>query len=355
MMMRINKKKNSSFRVEGSLFEIDSKYEPIDSIGKGSYGIVCSCRNTDTNEKVAIKKISDVFSSQVDALRTLRELIILRNIRHHNVVQLKDVMITCSKSTFKEVYAVYEFMDSDLHQIIQSPQPLSPEHCQYFMFQLLEGVKYLHLTNIIHRDLKPANLLINANCNMKICDFGLARTSGGDGGEFMTEYVVTRWYRAPELLICRNSYDTSIDVWSVGCIFAEILLRRPLFPGHNPLDQLKRVIDFLGSPTESDLDFLDNPKAINFIKGLPRTKGVCWKAMFPEADSLALDLLQRMLVFNPKKRITIADALQHPYMFDLYNPTEYPPSHKTLDVNIDAYVGETNLRDMLWSEMLFYK
>ncbi|XP_021865570.2 mitogen-activated protein kinase 3 [Spinacia oleracea] len=354
-MMRLNKKKNSSFRVEGSLFEIDAKYEPIDYIGKGSYGIVCSCINKDNNQKVAIKKTIDVFSSQEDALRNLRELIILRNIRHHNVVQLKDVMITSSKSTFKEVYAVYEFMDSDLHRIIQSPQPLSPYHCQYFMFQLLEGLKYLHSTNIIHRDLKPANLLINANCDMKICDFGLARTTRGDhSGEFMTEYVVTRWYRAPELLVCSNSYDKSIDVWSVGCIFAEILLRRPLFPGQNPLDQLKRVIDFLGTPTESDLDFINNSKAIKFIKGLPYAKGVCWKAMFPGVDSLALDLLQRMLVFNPRKRITIAEALQHPYMSDLYEPEECPRSQTTLDVDIDAYVGETKLRDMFWREMSFY-
>ncbi|XP_073283060.1 mitogen-activated protein kinase homolog NTF3-like, partial [Primulina huaijiensis] len=175
-----------------TLFEIDTKYVPIKPIGRGAYGIVCSSVNRETNEKVAIKKIYNAFENRIDALRTLRELKLLRHLRHENVIALKDVMLPIHKGSFKDVYLVYELMDTDLHQIIKSSQTLSNDHCQYFLFQLLRGLKYLHSANILHRDLKPGNLLINANCDLKICDFGLARTNSSKG-QFMTEYVVTRW------------------------------------------------------------------------------------------------------------------------------------------------------------------
>ncbi|KAJ7955429.1 Mitogen-activated protein kinase [Quillaja saponaria] len=296
-----------------TLFEIDTKYVPIKPIGRGAYGVVCSSINRETNEKVAIKKIGNVFENRIDALRTLRELKLLRHIRHENVIALKDVMIPIHMTSFKDVYLVYELMDTDLHQIIKSSQPLSSDHCKYFIFQLLRGLKYLHSANILHRDLKPGNLLVNANCDLKICDFGLARTSRGHG-QFMTEYVVTRWYRAPELLLCCDNYGTSIDVWSVGCIFAEILGRKPIFPGTECLNQLKLIISVLGSLHESDLQFIDNPKARKFIKSLPYTRGTHFSCLYPQADPLAIDLLQRMLVFDPTKRITVTEALQHPYI-----------------------------------------
>ncbi|XP_022876022.1 mitogen-activated protein kinase homolog NTF3-like [Olea europaea var. sylvestris] len=158
-----------------TLFEIDTKYVPIKPIGRGAYGIVCSSVNRETSEKVAIKKIYNAFENRIDALRTLRELKLLRHLRHENIIALKDVMLPNHKRSFKDVYLVYELMDTDLHQIIKSSQTLSNDHCQYFLFQLLRGLKYLHSANILHRDLKPGNLLINANCELKICDFGLAR------------------------------------------------------------------------------------------------------------------------------------------------------------------------------------
>ncbi|KAE8709512.1 Mitogen-activated protein kinase 7 [Hibiscus syriacus] len=157
-----------------TLFEIDTKYVPIKPIGRGAYGIVCSSINRETNEKVAIKKIHNVFENRVDALRTPRELKLLRHIRHENVIALKDVMMPTHRTSFNDVYLVFELMDTDLHQSIKSSQPLSNDHCKNFIFQLLRGMKYLHSANILHRDLKPGNLLVNANCDLKICDFGLA-------------------------------------------------------------------------------------------------------------------------------------------------------------------------------------
>lgn len=219
--------------------------------------------------------------------------------------------------------------------------------------QLLRGLKYLHSANILHRDLKPGNLLINANCDLKICDFGLARTSSGKG-QFMTEYVVTRWYRAPELLLCCDNYGTSIDVWSVGCIFAELLGRKPIFPGTECLNQLKLIVNILGSQTEDDLEFIDNPKARRYIKSLPYSPGAPLSRLYPNAHPLAIDLLQKMLVFDPSKRISVTDALQHPYMSPLYDPTCDPPAQVPIDLDIDEDLGEEMIREMMWEEMLNY-
>lgn len=336
-----------------TLFEIDTKYVPIKPIGRGAYGVVCSSINKETNEKVAIKKIHNAFENRVDALRTLRELKLLRHLRHENVIALKDVMLPVHPKNFKDVYLVYELMDTDLHQIIKSSQALTNDHCQYFLFQLLRGLKYLHSANILHRDLKPGNLLINANCDLKICDFGLARTSSGKG-QFMTEYVVTRWYRAPELLLCCDKYGTSIDVWSVGCIFAELLGRKPLFPGTECLNQLKLIINILGSQKDADLEFIDNPKAKKFIKSLPYSPGTPLSRLYPTAHPLAIDLLQKMLVFDPTKRISVTEALQHPYMSPLYDPRNNPPAQVPIDLDIDEDLDEDMIREMMWKEILHY-
>ncbi|GJM90200.1 hypothetical protein PR202_ga06458 [Eleusine coracana subsp. coracana] len=303
-----------------TLFEIDTKYVPIKPIGRGAYGIVCSSVNRETNEKVAIKKIHNVFDNRVDALRTLRELKLLRHLRHENVIALKDIMMPTHRRTFKD---------------------------------LLRGLKYLHSAEILHRDLKPGNLLVNANCDLKICDFGLARTNSSKG-QFMTEYVVTRWYRAPELLLCCDNYGTSIDVWSVGCIFAELLGRKPIFPGTECLNQLKLIVNVLGTMSESDLEFIDNAKARRYIKSLPYTPGVHLASMYPHAHPLAIDLLQKMLIFDPTKRISVTEALEHPYMSPLYDLSANPPAQVPIDLDIDENISAEMIREMMWQEMLHY-
>ena len=153
------------------------RYEPIKAIGKGAYGVVCSALDKATNKKVAIKKITGAFENETDSRRTLREIKLLKHLQHENVIALVDVLLPPSLAEFNDVYLVYELMDTDLQQIIRSPQLLSDDHCQYFIYQLLRGTKYIHSANVLHRDLKPQNLLLNASCDLKICDFGLARTS----------------------------------------------------------------------------------------------------------------------------------------------------------------------------------
>ncbi|EPS64079.1 hypothetical protein M569_10702, partial [Genlisea aurea] len=225
------------YNVLGHIFEVPAKYiPPIAPIGRGAYGLVCSATNAETNEKVAIKRIANAFDNRIDAKRTLREIKLLTHMDHENVIKLTDIIQPADKADFNDVYIVYELMDTDLHQVISSSQELTEDHCQYFLYQILRGLKYIHSADVLHRDLKPSNVLLNADCDLKICDFGLARTASD--AELMTEYVVTRWYRAPELLLNCSEYTSAIDIWSVGCVLMEIILREPLFPGKDYVQQL---------------------------------------------------------------------------------------------------------------------
>jgi serine/threonine protein kinase len=178
-----------------------SQYQIQEVIGKGSYGVVAAAVDTRTGERVAIKKINDVFEHVSDATRILREIKLLRLLRHPDIVEIKHIMLPPSRREFQDIYVVFELMESDLHQVIKANDDLTPEHHQFFLYQLLRALKYIHAANVFHRDLKPKNILANSDCKLKICDFGLARASFNDAPSaiFWTDYVATRWYRAPEL------------------------------------------------------------------------------------------------------------------------------------------------------------
>ncbi|KFM27703.1 Mitogen-activated protein kinase 4 [Auxenochlorella protothecoides] len=323
------------FKVSGVLFECPSSYAPIKPIGKGAYGIVCSACDVRTQERVAIKKIGAIFSNPLDAKRTLREVQILRHLTgHQNVVALKDLFPPPSGPTeYNDVYMVQELADTDLHQIIRSPQPLSDDHVQFFLYQMLRGLKYMHSAGIVHRDLKPSNLLINSNCDLKICDFGLAR-AGPDINELMVEYVVTRWYRAPELLLSCADYGPSIDMWSVGCIFAEMLGRKPLFPGKDYVHQLNLVCKVeqpaggetgvVGTPCVEEVERVANPDARAYLRSMPYMPPIDLGSTFPAAPPAAIDLLRAMLRFDPGDRIGVRAALAHPYLAPLHDPSDEP-------------------------------
>ena len=224
-------------------FEVDSRYAIVETIGNGAYGVVCSAVDNKTGCKVAIKKISRAFDVPAITKRTLREIKILKHFKHDNVIGIKEILRPPEDlSLFHDVYVVFDLMESDLHHIIHSKQSLSNEHIEYFLYQILRGLKYIHSANIIHRDLKPSNILVNHDCELKIGDFGMARSllsSPNEQKRVMTEYVATRWYRAPELMLSVHQFSYGIDIWSVGCIFAEMLGRTPIFPGSNYLNQLQ--------------------------------------------------------------------------------------------------------------------
>ncbi|KAM7259498.1 hypothetical protein ACFE04_015239 [Oxalis oulophora] len=321
--------KYNQYNILGNLFQVSSKYAPpFQPLGRGAYGIVW-----------------------IDAKRTLREIKLLRHMDHENVVKIKDIIPPPDREMFNDVYIVYELMDTDLHQVIRSTQSLTEDHCQYFLYQLLRGLKYIHSAHVLHRDLKPSNLLLNANCDLKICDFGLARTTSE--ADFMTEYVVTRWYRAPELLLNCSEYTAAIDIWSVGCIFLELLRRETLFPGKDYVQQLQLITELLGSPDDSDLGFLRSDNARKYIKQLPHVPKKPFSHKFPLLSPVAIDLAQKMLVFDPSKRITVEEALTHPYLSALHEINEEPTCPSPFNFDFEQEVlSEEDIKEMIWKESL---
>ncbi|XP_073302225.1 mitogen-activated protein kinase 4-like isoform X4 [Primulina huaijiensis] len=338
------------YNVHGTFFEVSNKYvPPLRPIGRGAYGLVCAAINKETNEEVAIKKIGNSFDNCIDAKRTLREIKLLRHLDHENIIAIKDIIRPPKREAFDDVYIVYELMDTDLHQVIRSDQELTDDHCQYFLYQLLRGLKYIHSANVLHRDLKPSNLLLNANCDLKIGDFGLARTISET--DFMTEYVVTRWYRAPELLLNCSEYTAAIDVWSVGCILAETMTREPLFPGKDYIHQLKLITELLGTPDEMSLKFLRSDNARRYVKQLPQFPKQQLLTRFPNMSPLALDLLGKLLKFDPSQRITVDEALCHPYLSSLHDINDEPICSMPFSFDFERpSITEENIRELIWRE-----
>ena len=296
---------------------------------QGAYGVVVSATDRQTNREVAIKRIATVFDSIGEATRILRELKFLRLLRsHENVITILDVLLPSDTEKFRDVCVVFELMPTDLHCVLRSPQQvtLSPDHQRFIMYQLLAGLAFLHASNVLHRDLKPANLLINDACEVRICDFGLARASfattpGRDGRDptetvFWTDYVATRWYRAPELLLSAyTSYSTAIDLWSAGCIFAEVVSGgAPLFPGVHNHDMLSRQVSLLGAPAPSAMSTVRDTAAKRYLLSLPATDaGGNLEAALPDTDPNAIRLIRRLLAFDPRARASAAELLDDPW------------------------------------------
>ncbi|MBA0806491.1 hypothetical protein Gohar_005942, partial [Gossypium harknessii] len=355
-----------------------SRYQVQEVIGKGSYGVVASAIDTQTGKKVAIKKINEVFEHVSDATRILREIKLLRLLRHPDVVQIKHIMLPPSRREFRDIYVVFELMESDLHQVIRANDDLTPEHHQFFLYQLLRGLKYIHAANVFHRDLKPKNILANADCKLKICDFGLARVSFNDAPSaiFWTDYVATRWYRAPEL--CGSffsKYTPAIDIWSIGCIFAEMLIGKPLFPGKNVVHQLDLMTDMLGTPSAESISKIRNEKARRYLSSMRRKQPVPFSHKFPNVDPLALRLLERLLAFDPKDRPTAEEvrllsesvfpksmkkgkeALADPYFYGLANVDREPTTQPISKLEFEferRKLAKDDVRELIYREILEY-
>ncbi|XP_042512215.1 mitogen-activated protein kinase 3-like isoform X3 [Macadamia integrifolia] len=302
---------------------------------------------------VAIKKIPNAFDNHMNAKRTLREIKLLRRLDHENIIGIRDVIPPPVRSAFCDVYIATELMEIDLHKIIHSHQELSEEHSQYFLYQILRGLKYIHSANVIHRDLKPSNLLLNSDCELKICDFGLARLTSEN--EFMTEYVVTRWYRAPELLLNSSDYTAAIDVWSVGCIFMELMNRKTLFPGRDHMHQMNLLIELLGTPNESELGFFRNEDARRYIRQLPPHPRQPFSKKFPHVHPDAIDLVEKMLAFDPTRRITVEEALAHPYLARLHDIADEPICNEPFSLEFERQsLTEEQMKEMIYREALAF-
>ena len=360
-LIKANNPDKTVFDLAGTTFIIDKKYSVVKKLGQGAYGVVCSCKDNEKNILVAMKKIQNAFEDLIDAKRIVREIRLLHFLNHPSIIKLFDVEKPKDLANFNDIYFATEYMDTDLYKVIYSKQPLSDSHYQYFIYQLIAGVNYLHSANVIHRDLKPQNILVNKDCQIKICDFGLGRglpeegEGTDDGSGNLTEYVTTRWYRAPEVILCPSQYSKAMDIWSIGCIFAELMARCPIFRGENYLDQIKKINEILGSPDENDMSYITDLNARKFITNLPKNKKIGFDQIFPNGNPLAIDLLEKMLCFNPQKRINIEQCLNHPYFKDIRDKNLETTALHSFDWSFDKIkLTKPNLQKLIYEHSLYF-
>ncbi|XP_067937684.1 extracellular signal-regulated kinase 2-like [Watersipora subatra] len=335
---------------------VTKKYEIKKRLGKGAYGIVWKAVDRRTGEVVAVKKIFDAFRNPTDAQRTFREIMFLQEFGDHpNIVKLHNVI---RAENDKDIYLVFEFMDTDLHNVVKRGSILKEIHKRYIMYQLFKGMHYMHSGNVIHRDQKPSNILLDGDCFAKICDFGLARSltqiaEDYEGDPNLTEYVATRWYRAPEILLGSHRYTFGVDMWSCGCILGEMLLGKPLFPGSSTLNQIEKIMASIPPPTHEDVESIKSSYGASILEKAALKPRKNLEELVPDASSDALDLIKRLLQFNPDKRITAEQALRHPYVSRFYKPNEILTAEREVvpslsdDVQLTVEEYRTKLYEMI--------
>ncbi|XP_077213504.1 cell division control protein 2 homolog [Tasmannia lanceolata] len=288
------------------------QYEKVEKIGEGTYGVVYKAIDRLTNETIALKKIRLEQEDEGVPSTAIREISLLKEMQHGNIVRLQDVV-----HSDKRLYLVFEYLDLDLKKHMDSCPELAkdPRIIKTFLYQILRGIAYCHSHRVLHRDLKPQNLLIDRRTNaLKLADFGLARAFGIPVRTF-THEVVTLWYRAPEILLGSRHYSTPVDIWSVGCIFAEMVNQRPLFPGDSEIDELFKIFRVMGTPNEETWPGVTSLP--DFKSAFPKWLPKALATVVPDLDPAGIDLLSKMLCLEPSRRITARNALEHEYFRDL--------------------------------------
>ncbi|KAM3596322.1 uncharacterized protein V6R79_012365 [Siganus canaliculatus] len=350
-------KKYESTSVSEVEEHISLKYEIKKRLGKGAYGIVWKAVDRQTGEIVAVKKIFDAFRNRTDAQRTFREVMFLQEFGDHfNIVKLLNVV---RAQNDKDIYLIFEYMDTDLHAVIKKGTLLKDIHKRYVMYQLFKAIKYLHSGNVVHRDQKPSNVLLDTDCVVKLCDFGLARSLNqiqeDSGNPALTEYVATRWYRAPEILLGSTRYTKGVDMWSLGCILGEMLLGKALFPGTSTINQIEKIMSAIPHPSPEDILAIKSEYGSSVIQRMLLKPQVPLEDLLqPDVPPDALDLLKGLLVFNPDKRLTAEQALQHPYVSRFHNPAKEPALHYdvVLPVDDDVQLSVVQYRNKLYEMIL---
>jgi len=326
------------------------------TLGKGAYGEVFLCTDSKDGSQVAVKTIRDFARDPLFGKRILREIRILAVLEHPNLLKLVDLLPGSAGPDINDVYILMPYMHLDLHKVIyKTKTALSEAHRQAFSCQILRGLKYLHSAGVVHRDLKPSNILVNKDCTLRIADLGLARgRSGAD--EELTDYVVTRWYRAPELLLFPQGYFEAVDIWSVGCIHFELFARRPLFRGKDHCEMLRLVAKVFGFAADEDLAWVpegERPGVLRMVEeiGLSGRAEEGLGDLMPGASDGELDLLRRLLDKVPTSRISASDAICHPYLESFRDASGEMEAKKQFAWDFDHFEPSARaLRDRMYAE-----
>ncbi|XP_075251211.1 mitogen-activated protein kinase pmk-1-like [Convolutriloba macropyga] len=330
---------------------VKNKYDRLEPLNVGAFGAVCRATDLSSGQDVAIKRLNQPFQHAETAKRALRELRLLKFFQdHENLLTVVDAFTAAeTKEQMDDLYFVTVLMQADLSNVLRSDEMLSAEHVMFFLYQIIRGLKFLHSAGIIHRDLKPANIAVNEDSMLKIIDYGLSRSISAD----LTGYVVTRYYRAPEVMYNFEHYDEKVDMWSVGCIFAEMLTGETLFPAEDHVDLLNRIVTLCGKPSAEEIsDYISNDIK-EYLVRMDDVQSNFDQHFAHVQDKLALDLLKRMLVINPSQRISVQDCLKHPYFESLHDETDEPscdaPFHcsdfEGKNLTVDQY------KDLIWKDL----
>lgn len=314
---------------------MQNKYEVIGIVGEGAYGIVMKCRNKETNEIVAIKKFKD-GEEEIVQKSMLRELKVLKKLRHENIVQLKESFRRKGK-----LYLVFEYVDRNLLEILeQYPNGLDQNLVKRFIYQLCKSLIYIHNNEMIHRDIKPENILITNDLQVKVCDFGFTRSLPQKGG-ILTDYVATRWYRAPELLLGCSNYGKEIDFWAVGCIMGEITDGKAMFPSENELEQLYMIQKLFGTLPQNMLEmFSANPRFSGYKLDQVVKPETLERKYYGKLNKQAFSFMKALLKLDPRERLGGADVISHPYFEDMRN--EDPEFNGLNNINSKVPINSNN-------------
>eukprot|EP01129_Flabellula_baltica_P005489 TRINITY_DN1994_c1_g1_i1.p1 TRINITY_DN1994_c1_g1~~TRINITY_DN1994_c1_g1_i1.p1 ORF type:complete len:520 (+),score=142.89 TRINITY_DN1994_c1_g1_i1:26-1585(+) len=315
-------------------------YDVQELLGKGAYGVVWRVIDKVTEEVFALKKVFKAFQNSTDSQRTYREVMLLRQLKHDRIIGIEKII---KAENEEDLYIVFPYMDSDMHYAIRTGI-LEEDHKRFLVYQMLTALLFIHSAGVIHRDIKPENMLIDTSCALKVADFGLARCFDENEDEEnypMTDYVATRWYRAPEILFGSTVYTKAVDMWAVGCIVAELYGERPIFPGKSTIDQLARIMEITGRPSEEELEPSLSPQFISqMMNNLPRVITRSLASMYPQCDETAIDFMERCFKFNPSERMTVEEALSHPYLEDFRDTDEEILASKKINIPIEDNVRQ---------------